>query len=99
MEVEDYSKIYQERQKKYRPFAYAFFGDLLILVVGLLIMIKFGADVFLLQIFGFVMMLGIFVSGILLVPLMKCPKCKKFMGRDIGKFCAYCGVRILPDKK
>ncbi|HNQ68420.1 MAG TPA: hypothetical protein PKN32_08580 [Bacteroidales bacterium] len=91
----DFSNQYREQVKKFKPWGILIFVDFILIIAGL----PFAYFVFNLNSTGIIIYL-VFCALLLLVcvpffiNVLKCPNCGKFMGRDVGKYCSQCGVRI-----
>ena len=92
---QDFRQEFTTQRKKLRPWAIL----LLVLITFLLIVtpilffvIELDKNLFTGYLTIFVI-LSLFILA-KVVKLSKCPSCKKYMGRDIGKSCSNCDVKI-----
>ncbi|MDD3740352.1 MAG: hypothetical protein PHH30_03850 [Bacteroidales bacterium] len=91
----DFSDQYREKVKKFKPWGILIFVDFVLIIVGL----PFAYFVLSLNSTGILIYLVLCAILLLvcvpfLITTLKCPNCGKFMGRDIGKYCPLCGVKI-----
>jgi len=93
--MNDFSKEFSKQRAKFFPYAIALaiMAFAIIIILPILFFIFSLSETFLIAYL-------IICLGILLVCIPSwlktstCPNCKKFMGRDLSKFCPVCGVRI-----
>ena len=91
----DFVEEYRQQTQAFKPWAFVTLFIFVAIVLGLPIAFMIfeignvGIFIYiLLCLLGLIAMLPVFIK------VLKCPSCKKWMGRDVGKFCPLCGVRI-----
>ncbi len=92
---QDYIKEYDDIKAKYKPTALlSVLALIAVLVVLPILFFTIHITMTILGNFLIVCSIIILVSIPAWWKLSKCPACKKFLGRDIGKHCSSCGVQI-----
>ncbi len=94
-QTQNFIKEFSEQRKRFRPWA------ILVILCTLAIIVVVPILFFLIEITQ--QFIAVYFT-IVIIPLVfgfyktvqftKCPSCKKYMGRDILKFCPICGVQI-----
>lgn len=91
----DFTKQYKKQREKFRPWAIF----MLVIMTALTIILPILAITIQID-KSFVMTYVAICVGLLiltvpsLIKASKCPNCKKYMGRDLSRFCPVCGVQI-----
>ncbi len=94
-QVADYTEIYKHQLKRVKIPAIIFLMVLVLLLLGLpafYIIFTPGSTGILFYLLACTFLAALALPR--LVSVLKCPACKKWMGRDVGKFCPNCGVKI-----
>lgn len=91
----DFTKEFEIRRKRFLPWAIL----ILISVLGIIIILPIlyatsDLDIKSLGIYGTIFAILLMLAINKVIQYSKCPNCKKYMGRDISKFCPICGVQI-----
>lgn len=94
----DFSEVYQRKIKRFRPWAWYFFSCAFLILGIPVVIISMGWGSDTLLYFELIMLVLLIPVVIQWIKTLRCPHCKKFMGRDTGMFCPLCGVRIRKEK-
>ncbi len=91
----DFTKEFSNQKTNFRPWGILLLVSVLALLVVLPILffvLKLVQAFLIIYILVFVILLILTLPKV--IKLSKCPSCKKYMGRDVSKFCPVCGVQI-----
>ncbi len=94
---DDFSREYEEKQKRYKPYVY-----FLLILIGLALLapLIFSAIgyLYIIEPYLLVIIAGPFLLSILpIYLLLKCPACNSYMGKSVTTHCPKCEVRIRKD--
>ena len=92
---ENFTKQFAEQKTKFRPWAVLLLIDTVALTIILPILfftIKLNKTFITAYITIFAVLIVVALPQV--IKVSRCPNCKKYMGRDISKFCPVCGVQI-----
>jgi ribosomal protein L32 len=99
-EKTDFAKIFEERQKRFRPIAFALLGLIGLALIVPPVFLALGYT----EILPYFLYFFIFPFVLAVIPVWqmnKCPNCGKYMGKTPDTFCPGCGAQIRknPTKK
>ena len=94
-EKQDFSEEFIAQRVKMRPWAILIALVFLAIIVVLpLLFFTIGLSTTFFTIYVTVSAALLIIALPSVIKLSRCPSCKKYMGRDISKFCPVCGVKI-----
>ncbi|HPG73918.1 MAG TPA: hypothetical protein PLM49_06465 [Bacteroidales bacterium] len=97
-QIPDYTEICKKQRKRVKIPAIIFLMVLVLILLGLpafYIIFTPGSTGILLYLLACTLLAAPALPR--LVSVLRCPACKKWMGRDVGKFCPNCGVKLRVD--
>lgn len=98
-EKKDFTSEFQLQLKKLRPWSFLIVALFLLFLLATLIIFIFELEILYLQIISGIILTSFIPLLFLFVKYLRCPNCKKFMGRNVGNFCPLCGVKIRSTEK
>jgi len=90
----DYTDEFSLQLKGYQPWALVLLGWFIILIIGSFAILVLEYTIWLYTFFLIAMLLLFVPIAFRTISTLRCPACRRFMGRDVSRFCPLCGVQI-----
>ena len=96
MSERDVSEAFNKQLREMRPYGIAFVVVIVGMFAGLAFVASTGSRDDLIWV-GLPAVLLMVPLGLPIFRAHRCPNCRRFMGRDVGRFCPLCSARLRRD--
>ena len=91
---QNYILEFTNQKKRFKPFAWAFLAIVAEVIFLPILLFFLNVEKWIIGLVVASALFGFVPIGFFWYQSLKCPNCKSFMGKTVGKYCPLCGAQI-----